>query len=38
MVQNIAQDIICQAKEKQAQDIYFIPKENSYALYMRIGD
>ncbi len=38
MVQNIAQDIICQAKEKQAQDIYFIPKENSYELYMRIGD
>ena len=38
MVQNIAQAIICQAKEERAQDIYFVPKENVYELYMRIGD
>lgn len=38
MVQNIAQAIICQAKEEQAQDIYVVPKENMYELYMRIGD
>lgn len=38
MVQNIAQAIICQAKKEQAQDIYFVPRENMYELYMRIGD
>ena len=38
MVQNIAQDIICRAKKEQAQDIYFVPRENMYELYMRIGD
>ena len=38
MVQNIAQAIICQAKGERAQDIYFVPKENVYELYMRIGD
>ena len=38
MVQEIAQKIIAAAKEKKAQDIYFIPKEMSYELHMRIGD
>ena len=38
MVQEIAQKIIVAAKEKKAQDIYFIPKEKSYELHMRIGD
>jgi len=38
MVQEIAQKIIATAKEKKAQDIYFIPKEKSYELHMRIGD
>ena len=38
MVQEIAQKIIATAKEKKAQDIYFIPKEKFYELHMRIGD
>ncbi|WP_336315352.1 competence type IV pilus ATPase ComGA [Streptococcus oralis] len=38
MVQEIAQKIIVAAKEKKAQDIYFIPKEKFYELHMRIGD
>ena len=38
MVQEIAQKIIATAKEKKAQDIYFIPKEATYELHMRIGD
>mgnify|MGYP001010974214 FL=1 len=38
MVQEIAQKIIATAKEKKAQDIYFIPKEKSYELHMRVGD
>ena len=38
MVQEIAQKIIATAKEKGAQDIYFIPKEATYELHMRIGD
>ena len=38
MVQEIAQKIIATAKEKKAQDIYFIPKEKCYELHMRIGD
>ena len=38
MVQEIAQAIVRQAKEEQAQDIYFVPKEGCYELYMRIGD
>ena len=38
MVQEIAQKIITTAKEKKAQDIYFIPKEKSYELHMRVGD
>ena len=38
MVQEIAQRIIATAKEKGAQDIYFIPKEKSYELHMRVGD
>ena len=33
MVQEIAQKIIATAKEKKAQDIYFIPKEKSYELH-----
>ena len=37
MVQEIAQKIIATAKEKKAQDIYFIPKEATYELHMRIG-
>ena len=38
MVQEIAQKIITTAKENGAQDIYFIPKEKSYELHMRVGD
>ena len=38
MVQEIAQKIITTAKENRAQDIYFIPKEKSYELHMRVGD
>ncbi|MGW9910038.1 competence type IV pilus ATPase ComGA [Streptococcus sp. 151470009-6] len=38
MVQEIAQKMIATAKEKGAQDIYFIPKEKSYELHMRVGD
>ena len=38
MVQEIAQAIVRKAKEEQAQDIYFVPKEGCYELYMRIGD
>ena len=38
MVQEIAQKIIATAKENKAQDIYFIPKEKSYELHMRVGD
>lgn len=38
MVQDIAQAIIKMGRERQAQDIYFVPKEDGYELYMRIGD
>ena len=38
MVQEIAQKMIATAKKKGAQDIYFIPKEATYELHMRIGD
>lgn len=38
MVQKIAKDIIRQARKVAAQDIYFIPKEGAYELYLRIGD
>ena len=38
MVQKIAQAIVRQAKEECAQDIYFVPKDDCYELYMRIGD
>ena len=38
MVQEIAQKIITTANENGAQDIYFIPKEKSYELHMRVGD
>ena len=38
MVQEIAQKIITTAKASGAQDIYFIPKEKSYELHMRVGD
>ena len=38
MVQEIAQKIITTAKANGAQDIYFIPKEKSYELHMRVGD
>ncbi|KXT74467.1 Late competence protein ComGA, access of DNA to ComEA [Streptococcus sp. DD10] len=38
MVKEIAQAIIKMGREKEAQDIYFIPKEDNYELYMRIGD
>ncbi|MBJ8350206.1 competence type IV pilus ATPase ComGA [Streptococcus zalophi] len=38
MIQEIGKNIIKQAVEKQAQDIYLIPKSNQYELYMRIKD
>lgn len=38
MVKDIAQAIIRMGREKEAQDIYFVPKEDGYELYMRIGD
>ncbi|MBM7636726.1 competence type IV pilus ATPase ComGA [Streptococcus saliviloxodontae] len=38
MVQDLAKQIIGKAVEVNAQDIYLIPKEGSYELYMRIGD
>jgi competence protein ComGA len=38
MVQELARKIIGQAVEVNAQDIYMIPRADSYELYMRIGD
>ncbi len=38
MVQNIAKEMIWQARKERAQDIYLIPKKTCYELYMRIGD
>lgn len=38
MVQAFGKSLIAQAVEAQAQDIYMIPKEDHYEVYMRIGD
>ena len=38
MVQEIAKEMIRQARQEGAQDIYLIPKSTCYELYMRIGD
>ena len=38
MVQEIAKNIIYEALKQEAQDIYFLPREGCYHLYMRIGD
>lgn len=38
MVQEIAKEMIRQAREEGAQDIYLIPKADCYEVYMRIGD
>ncbi|MGT2682704.1 competence type IV pilus ATPase ComGA [Streptococcus porci] len=38
MVQELAKKIITQAVGLDAQDIYVLPRENNYELYMRIGD
>ncbi len=38
MVQNLAKEIIKDAVELNAQDIYMIPKGDHYELYMRVGD
>ncbi len=38
MVQTLAQELITLAKKQGAQDIYFVPKEKSYELHMRVGD
>ena len=38
MVQEIAKEMIRQARQEGAQDIYLIPKTTCYELYMRIGD
>lgn len=38
MVQELAKKIITQAVELDAQDIYVLPREDNYELYMRIGD
>ncbi|WP_161979742.1 competence type IV pilus ATPase ComGA [Streptococcus sp. S784/96/1] len=38
MVQELAKEIIQKAVELDAQDIYLLPREIDYELYMRIGD
>ena len=38
MVQALAQELISLAKKNEAQDIYFVPKNQVYELHMRIGD
>ena len=38
MVQTLAQELITLAKKQGAQDIYFVPKEKTYELHMRVGD
>ena len=38
MVQELGKKIIAEAVQSRAQDIYIIPKKNSYELYMRIGE
>ncbi|HEN2474770.1 TPA: type II/IV secretion system protein, partial [Streptococcus agalactiae] len=38
MVQSLAKQVIHQAVEVNAQDIYIIPKGDCYELYMRIDD
>ena len=38
MVQKFGKKIIAEAVQNRAQDIYIIPKKDSYELYMRIGE
>ncbi|MDO4668130.1 MAG: competence type IV pilus ATPase ComGA [Streptococcus sp.] len=38
MVKEIAKSIIKEARNKNAQDVYFIPRNSKYELYMRVGD
>lgn len=38
MVQDIGQALIRQARDCQAQDIYLIPKKDSYEVFLRVGD
>ncbi|MEQ9810352.1 competence type IV pilus ATPase ComGA [Streptococcus jiangjianxini] len=38
MVQDLAKEIIAQAVECEAQDIYIIPRKDDYDVFMRIGD
>ena len=38
MVQTLAQELVTLAKKQGAQDIYFVPKEKTYELHMRVGD
>lgn len=38
MIQTIAKKIIADAVAMDAQDIYILPRENCYELYMRVGD
>ncbi|MFC3928311.1 competence type IV pilus ATPase ComGA [Streptococcus caprae] len=38
MVQDIARSLIAKAVELEAQDIYIIPRESDYEVYMRIAD
>lgn len=38
MVQEIAKEIVKQALDDKAQDIYMVPREDGYELFMRIGE
>lgn len=38
MVQDMGRALIAKAREKQAQDIYLIPKKDHYQVFLRIGD
>ncbi|MFA9413834.1 MULTISPECIES: competence type IV pilus ATPase ComGA [unclassified Streptococcus] len=38
MVQDIAKRLIEEGRERQAQDIYLIPRQDDYDIFMRIGD
>ncbi|KXT75383.1 competence type IV pilus ATPase ComGA [Streptococcus sp. DD12] len=38
MVQRLAKDLIAQAVQSQAQDIYLIPRKDEYECFLRVGD
>lgn len=38
MIQELAKELISQGLKEKAQDIYMMPRDNGYEIFMRIGD